>query len=482
MSENENKSMKTKVFANLFWKFAERITAQIVTLVVSIVLARLLMPEDYGAVALIMVFITIANVFVSNGLGNALIQKIDADKVDFSSVFIVNLLISFLIYGILFFTAPYIARFYGMEILCPALRVLAIRIPVAAVNSVQHAYVSREMLFRRFFWSTLFGTVVSGVAGVILAYHGFGIWALVAQYLINTCVDTVVLFFTVDWRPQLLFSWSKTKKLIYYGWKLLASALLDTGYAQLRNLLIGKLYSSSDLAYYNQGDKYPALIVNNINASISSVLFPALSQYQNDKEKVKMMTRRAIQVSSYIMWPLMVGLGVIAEPLVSLILTDKWLPCVPYLRIFCFTYGLWPVHTANIQAINALGRSDLFLRIEVIKKCIGMIALLVSLPFGPIAVAASLIVTGITSTFINSAPNRKLLKYGFREQFEDMLPPLILSAVMGAIVYPIGLLHMSEMIALAIQIIAGIIVYALGSILTKQKGYLFCVDVIKKRK
>ena len=224
------------------------------------------------------------------------------------------------------------------------------------------------MMFRKFFWSTLFGTAVSGIVGIAMAYHGYGVWALVAQYLTNTCTDTLVLWFTVRWRPIPKYSWRRTKSLLAFGWKLLVSSLLDTGYTQLMSLFIGKKYTSADLACYNQGDKYPSVIVTNINASISSVLFPVMSQCQDDPARVKQMTRRAIQVSSYIMWPLMVGLGVVGEPLIRLFLTEKWLPCLPYLRIFCFTYGMWPIHTANLQAMNALGRSDLFLKLEIIKK------------------------------------------------------------------------------------------------------------------
>lgn len=478
----DNKSDKKVIFAGLFWKFSERITAQLVTLIVSIVLARLLTPDDYGAVALILVFITIANVFVSNGFGNALIQKKDADNLDFSSVFFINIGVAIGVYIILFLIAPLIAAFYGMPVLCPALRVLGIRIIVAAINSIQHAYVSRHVLFKRFFWSTLFGTVLSGFVGIYLAYHGFGLWALVAQYLTNTITDTVVLWFTVKWRPELKCSWIRAKILIQYGWKLLASGLIDTGYSQLRNLLIGKIYSSSDLAFYNQGDKYPQLLVININSSIGSVLFPALSKHQDNPERIKYMTRRAIQISSYVMWPIMFGMIVIAEPLIRMILTEKWLPCVPYLQIFCISYGLWPIHTANLQAINAMGRSDLFLKLEIIKKCMGIIALIVSMFISPLAIAFSLIVTGVISTFINAYPNIKLLNYRYREQLKDMMPAFILSFIMAVIVYPLRFLPVGDTVIIGLQIVLGVVVYVLGSILTKQSGFVFILNYLKDRK
>ena len=469
------------VLSGLFWKFGERITAQLVSLLVSIILARLLTPDDYGAVALVMVFITIANVFVSSGFGNALIQKKDADNLDFSSVLYINIAISIFIYLVLFFSAPFIAKFYDMPVLNPVLRVFGIRIPVAAVNSIQHAYVSRNMLFKRFFWSTLFGTVFSGIVGIIMAYKGFGIWALVAQYLTNTCTDTVVLWFTVKWRPILACSFERAKPLIRYGWKLLLSGLLDTGYTQLRSLLIGKIYTSEDLAFYNQGEKYPQILAVNINSSIGSVLFPAMSQFQNDKNMVKEITRRSIQVCSYVLWPMMIGFAVISEPLIKIILTDKWLPCVPFLRIFCFTYGLWPIFTTNLQALNAIGRSDIFLKLEIIKKIFGIIVLVISIPFGTLAIAEGLIVTSIASIFINASPNVKLLEYSFKEQLSDLLSPFILSVIMAVIIFPVSETGLNDIAVISIQIVSGAVIYLVGSIISKQKGFLYILNFLKKK-
>ena len=479
----ENKdNLKSQVVSGLFWKFGERITAQFVSLVVSIILARVLSPEDFGTVSLVMVFITIANVFVSNGFGNALIQKKDANNIDFSSVLYINILVSFAIYFLIFIIAPVIADFYKMPVLCSILRVLGIRIIIASINSIQHAFVSRNMLFKRFFWSTLFGTIISGIVGVSLAYKGAGVWALVAQYLTNTIIDTFVLAFTIKWKPVLAFSWKRSKSLISFGWKLLCAGLMDTTYSQLRNLLIGKIYTPSDLAYYNQGDKYPQVIVVNVNTSIGGVLFPAMSKYQDNREKIKYMTRTAIQVSSYVIWPIMIGMSVVAEPFVKLLLTDKWLPCIPYLRIFCISYGLWPIHTANLQAINALGRSDLFLRLEIIKKSIGIAVLFCTIYFGPLAVAIGLIITGVISTFVNSYPNKGLLNYSYFEQLKDLSAPLVLSILVGACVYPISLIHMSEILIIIFQLVLGIVLYIFGSIISNQKGFTFIRAYLKGMK
>jgi len=476
----EEVARKGKIFSGIFWKFSERISAQLVTFVVSIVLARLLDPSDYGMIALIMVFISIADVFVSSGFGSALIQKKDADNVDFSSVFYFNIVFSMSIYLLLYLIAPYIAKFYSMPMLCPTLRILGIRIIIAAINSVQQAYVSRNMLFKRFFWSTLFATLLSGVVGIILAFLGFGIWALVAQYLTNTVVATIILWFTVRWRPQKAFSIDRMKVMFSYGWKLLCAGLMDTGYNQIRNLVIGKLYSSKDLAYYNYGQQYPNLIVTNVNTSISSVIFPAMAQEQDDKVRVKSMTRRAIKISSYIMWPMMAGLCVVAKPLISLMLTDKWLPCVPYLQIACFTYGFWPIHTANLEAIKAMGRSDLFLKLEIIKKIMGVSILIIVMKHGVMAIALSLILTTVLSSVINALPNQSLLNYRYTEQLKDMLPSMMLALVMGVIIYPIAIIGLGNVVTISLQILAGIVVYVVGSKIFHFESFDYIRLIIKR--
>lgn len=279
----------------------------------------------------------------------------------------------------------------------------------------------------------------------------------------------------------MICSLARVKGLLSYGWKLLISSLLDTGYNQLRSLIIGKIYTSEDLAYYNHGERYPSLIVVNINNSISSVLFPALAKNQNETDRIKEMTRKAIQVSSYIMWPLMVGLGIIAEPMVKMILTDKWIDCVPFIRVFCFSYGLWPIHTANLQAINAMGRSDLYLKLEIIKKLSGLMILFISVPFGPLVIAWGLAVMGILSTFINAMPNVKLLGYSYKEQLRDSLLPFILSLVMALVIYPFNLFGLKNLVVVVLQILSGGILYILLSIITKQSAFYYLLSFFKDK-
>ena len=467
------------VISNFIWRFAERCGAQLVTFIVSIVLARILAPEDYGTIALVTVFTTILQVFVDSGLGTALIQKKNADDLDFSSVFYFNFVVCLVLYAAMFMAAPVIAKFYGDVTLTPIIRVISLTNEISGVKGIQQAYVSKNMLFKRFFFSTIGGTIFSAFIGIGLAKAGYGVWALVAQQLSNATVDTVILWITVRWRPRKNFSWERLKGLLSFGWKLLVSSLLDTCYNNLRNLIIGKMYSPSDLAFYNQGDKFPKLIVTNINTSIDSVLLPTMSSAQDDRERVKNMTRRAIKTSTYVMAPLMMGLAFCATPIVKLVLTDKWLPCVPFLRIFCITYMFWPVHTANLNAINAMGRSDWFLRLEIIKKIMGMAILLSTMWFGVMAMAYSLLLSSVLSQIINSWPNRKLLGYGYLEQVRDFAPGILLAVAMGICVYLIGYISLPTIVTLGIQILAGATFYIGISAILKLEEFEYLLGMIK---
>lgn len=472
----------TNVITNFFWRFLERCGAQGVTFIVSIVLARLLDPTVYGTVALVTIFTTIMQVFVDSGMGNALIQKKDADDLDFSSVFYFNMAMCSVLYLIMFFAAPLIASFYRMPELTAIVRVLSFVVVISGVKNVQQAYVSRHLMFKRFFFSTLGGTIGAAVIGIAMAYLGFGVWALVAQMLFNAAVDTTILWITVKWRPKKMFSFQRLKSLFSYGWKLLASSLIDTVYNDLRQLIIGKKYSSGDLAYYNQGKKFPQLIVTNINTSIDSVLLPTMSKAQDDMAAVRSMTRRAIKTSTFLMMPAMIGLAVCAEPLVQLILTEKWLPCVLFLRIFCITYAFYPIHTANLNAIKAMGRSDLFLKLEIIKKTVGIIAILITMWISVQAMAYSFLVTTILNQIINSWPNKKLLNYSYLEQVKDMMPQILLSLGMGAAIYAVSFLHLSASLTLLIQIPLGVLVYWSGSKIFHVESYTYIIEMVKNFK
>lgn len=469
----DSKYSKTNIITGFFWSYAERCGAQIVTFLVSVVLARLLSPDDYGTIAIVTVFTTILQVFVDSGLGTALVQKKNADEIDFSSVFYFNVLACLVLYAVMFLAAPYIAKFYGDDSLTAIVRVIGLTIIISGVKNIQQAYVSRNMLFKRFFFATLGGTVFSAFVGIGMALRGFGVWALVAQQISNPAIDTLILWITVKWRPRKVFSWKRLQSLLGYGSRLLASSLISTTYNNVRNLIIGKLYSTADLAYYNQGEKFPKLIVGNVNTSIDNVLLPAMSSEQENKKRVKDMTRRAMKVSVYIMAPLMIGMAFCAETIVRLVLTEKWIQCVPYLRIFCITYMFYPIHTANLSAIKAMGRSDLYLKMEICKKVVDIILLLVTMNISVSAMAYSLLASSVWGQIVNSWPNRKLLDYPYRNQLMDILPSILLACCMGGLVAAIPLLGWSDLPTLVVQVLMGAAFYLGGSWLLRMEEFLY---------
>lgn len=472
-------NLKGKVVSGLFWKFAERILAQGVSFIISLVLARLLSPQHYGTVALVVVFINIANVFVSNGLGEALIRKKDADDKDFSTMFYCSVVFAIVLYLILYVSAPGIALFYENVELTNLVRVLALQIPLSAVKTIQHSYVSKKMIFKKFFFSTFGGTVVSGIIGIAMAYKGLGVWAIIAQYLINSVIDMIILFITVPWRPKFIFDFVTAIELLRYGWKLTAASLLNVIYGELRSLLIGKVYSEADLGLYSKGNQFPSLIINNINDSISTVLFPALSTANNEEERLKSMTRRAMQVSAFVIFPMMIGMIAVADNMISVLLTDKWLECVPYLRLCCIFWMFQPIQTANIQALKAIGRSDICLKLEIVKKIIGFALLILSVRFGVFAIVMSNTLLGFISMVLNIEPNRRIIKYGYWEQFKDVSPAFLHSMIMGVLIYFVGMLPYNKVILLILQVIAGICFYIISTWLGKVEGQEYVQNIVK---
>lgn len=470
---------KNKVISSLFWKFFERVGTKIVSLIVSIILARILAPSDYGLISLITIFITISNVFIESGFGTALIQKKDADELDFSTVFYFNVLVSILLYVILFLLAPVIAQFYNNIILIPIIRVLGFSLIISGLKSVQNAYISKNMLFKKLSVSTILGTFLSAVIGIYMAYHEYGVWALVAQQLSSVFVTTLLLWFIVKWRPIRRFSLERLKRLFDFGWKLLCSSILEKVYNELYGLVIGKIYDVESLAFYNKGQQFPALIAENVDGTISSVSLPTLSSYQDNKDKMKNMLRKAITTSSFILFPMMMGLAVVATPVISIVLTDKWLPAVPVLQLLCISYSFMPIHTANLQAINALGRSDIFLKLEIIKKIFGIIILIISIPFGIYAMAVAQIVTAAISSFINAYPNKKLLNYSYKEQCKDIIPAFLITIIMVVVIYPMKFFIKRNFILLVVQIVSGIVVYIILSKVFKLSTFEYVIQMTK---
>lgn len=470
---------KTKIFSSLLWKLMERGGTQGIQLIVMIVLARLLQPEDFGLLVLVGIFVTIAGVLAESGFTTALIQKKDTDEIDFSSVFYINLFVASLLYVFLFFSAPFIATFLEQPQLVVVLRTLSLTLFLGACNSIQNAIIARSLQFKKLFFSSLGAVIVSATVGITLAYANFGVWALVGQQLTQQLLVIVILGFTLKWRPKLLFSIANILKLYSFSWKLSVSVLIDTLYNNLHSILIGKMFSPGLLGFYSRGEQFPSFLVNNINGSIQAVLLPTLASHQDNKPRVKEIVRRSIVTSSFVIFPMMVGLAVIAEPLVSLLLTEKWLPTVPFLQIFCAVYALWPIHTANLQAINALGRSDIFLKLEIVKNLLGLIILGISIQIGVHMMALGILIGGVLSVFINAYPNKELLNYSIQEQLKDLLPSLLLSLVMGIVVYPIQWFEMPAILTIFIQITIGIVLYVALAKSFKLECFTYLVLTIK---
>lgn len=470
---------KRKVITNFIWRFLERVGAQGVAIVVSIVLQNILGPDGFGNIVLIMAITAIMQVLVDSGLGNALIQKKDADHLDFSTVFFFNIFVCVVLYIVMFVSAPYIAGYYKESGLTNPIRVLSFTILISGVKNVQQAYVSKNMIFKKFFFSTIGGTVVAAVIGIGMAINGYGVWAFVAQTVVNTAIDTFILWITVDFRPRLEFSFARLKALFSFGWKLLISALINTGVEKIRVFIIGKRYTFDDLSFYNTGQKYPELLIRNIDTSISSVLLPAMSEEQDNVSRIKTMTRRAIKTSIFFMAPAMLGLAACGNTITRLIYEDDWSPVVPFLVIFCITYVFYPIATANLNAMMAMGRSDLFLKLEIIKKVANLIILLLTYKHGVMAIAYGLIVMEFIGQIVNTWPNKKLIGYSYREQLWDILPTVALAVFMSVCVYGIGFIGFNHIITFILQMIIGMVIYIVGAMLFKFEIFTYMIGIIR---
>ena len=465
----------------LLWKLLERFGVQGVQFILQIILARLLSPEHYGVLAIMIIFTSLANVFIQSGFNTALIQNKDVKEEDFSSVLWVTLGIAGILYAVIFGAAPFIAQFYEMPQLVSPLRVLALMLFPGALNSVQLAKVSREMDFKKVFYSNVGAILVSGIAGIVIALLGGGLWALVAQTMLNVFIASIVMQFTTKLKIYFKVNFIRVKILFAYGWKLLVSGLIDTLYQDLQGLVIGKKYNSATLGFFNRGKQFPQFLMNSINGAVQSVMLPAMSEKQDEKVQLKALMRSSISISAYVVFPLMAGLAGVATPLIKFLLTDTWLPCVPYLQIYCFSFAFYPVHSCNLQAINAIGRSDLFLKLEIIKKSYGLLALIIAVVFfeSPIAIAMTAAITGLIGFFVNAAPNKKLIDYSYFEQVRDILPSFLASIIMCAAVLALGVLNLNVFVTLIIQVFVGVIVYFLISVIFKLKPFLMVVDLLK---
>lgn len=477
-------SANKSITSNLIWKFMERILAQLVSFIVSLILARLLLPEDYGVVSIVMVFIAIADVLVSAGLGSSLIQKKDSDEIDYSSVFYFSIVLSIIMYLILFFSSSFIARFYDKDILKQVLRVLGIKVIISAINSVQQAYVSKRMEFKKFFYATLIGTVISGIVGVVLAYAGFGVWALVAQTLTNSFIDTIVLTFTIKWKPILKFSIRRILRLWSFGWKLLFEGISSTIETQFRSLLIGRVYTVGDLAYYQKGQSLPSLLTSNIASSFYGVLFPAMSNIQDNSENLLELLRKTVRLLSFFLFPLLFGLLITSDTMVAFLFTDRWIGMVPYVQLFCI-YQVFNITISPRQiALQAVGRSDIFLRQNIVPRIIGIVYLILLYKKAIIHVAISILIQIIVCIIYSFISAVRINQYKVIDQFRDFMAPLFFCIIMVIGVYLVKyicIVHIhNNLLSLLIQIGIGITIYILLNLIFNPICYSEAKQYLKK--
>ena len=476
----ENKNLRNSVLGSFFWKFCERFLNQGITFITSLILARLLTPEDYGTIALVMVFLNLASVFIHSGFSTALIQKKDADETDYSTIFYCSFACSLLIYGVLFLAAPLIADFYSTPSLTAILRIFALNIPMSVFQSVQSAYISKHLLFRKVFFASAANAVISGIVGVGLAFAGFGVWALVYQSLAGTLSTTIIYLFLVPWRPKLAFSKSSAKGMMRYGSRVLAADLSGTFFAEVRSLIIGRVYSSADLAYYNKGQQVPQLLTNNLSSALVSVMFPTFANHCEDLHQVKAMAKRSIRMLSYIMIPCMFGLAAVMKPLILLLFTEKWAQTVPFgqiLSIGCFIKLLSDI---TIQILKAIGRSDVVLGLEVKKKPVYVLLLIVGVNISVLGLALAMLVYDIYAVVVNMYQLHKYISYSLWEQFRDMLAALLLSTVMAVLVLLIPSFS-SLILTLTVKVLAGAVIYLAGSVIFRLETFGYLKNLLLER-
>lgn len=460
-----------KVAKGATWVTLGTLVGQSVHFVVGMVLARLLTPADYGTVALLSIFFAVAGSLASCGFGNALVQKKDAGDLEFNSVFYSSLAMSLIVYAILFFAAPYIARFYRTPVLCAVTRVSAIQFMLSAVNSIQSAEISRKLWFDKGFKIRLVTCLVSAVFGVWFAYLGWGVWALVWASLLTSVSGIVASWTIVAWRPKLMFSFTAVKGLFSYGWKLSLSGLIHNIYMNLYGFLVGRIYTPADLAYVNKGRHMPQLLMSTIDGTILRVSFPALARLQDDTVRFRDAMRRMLRCSTFLVFPLLAGLCLCARPIILLLYGSQWEPSIPYVMVACFSFSLLPFNSINTCAISARGRSDVFLLLEIIKKGTGLVLMLLSIRHGVMAFMMTMaFVASPFAVFVNTFANGRLMKYNLLMQLQDIAPAALLCAAMSAAVLGVQFaarpllallpgVHAAMALEIVISAIVGVVCY-----------------------
>lgn len=476
-------SLKEKTVKGFVWSSIDRFSGQAIQFVFSILIARLLTPEDYGVIAMLGVFLAVSQTFIDSGFGTALIRKIDRTEVDFSTVFYFNIIVAIVFYLILFFLAPVIAGFYHTPLLEPVTKVISLSLIISSLSGIHNSKLSIAIDFKTKAKASILSALITGLVGLWMAYAGYGVWALVVQNLCLRVIWTFMMWIFVKWRPQLVFSWESFKELFSFGSKLLASGLLDTIYNNLYTIVIGKVFSPTILGVYSKANSLAQFPSFNITSVVQTVSFPVLSTIQNEEERLADVYKRLLKLSAFIVFPLMVGLSAVADSFIRIILTDKWVETIPILQIICFSMMWYPINSINLNVLQVKGRSDYFLKLEVIKKVQGVLFLCLTVPMGIIPMCFGNIINTLLNLIWNTYYTKKLINYGFLEQMKDLLPILIHSLVMGGIVVLIVNYMMTIWLKLIVGVLCGMIYYILGAYIMKFPEMNELLSILKlKRK
>lgn len=475
-------SLKNKTVKGVIWNGVGKFSVQGVSFLLSLVMARLLTPDEYGILGMLGIFIAVASTFVDSGFSTALIRKLDRTRIDFSTMFYFNIVVGIVGFLAISLISPWIASFFNEPILKPLAKVVALSIVIGSLTGVQNAQYAINMDFKTPAKANLISTVLSGIFGIVLAYNGFGVWSLAWQNIARAALNSALLWFYSSWRPAWEFSWTSWKSMWGFGYKLLLSGLLDTVYNNIYTLVIGKVFSARDLGNYSRARHFAELPSASLNTILSSVAFPMLCSIQNDDERLARVYRQYLRLVVFIVFPLMVGLSAVAKPLIVTLLTDKWSDAVILLHIVCFAMMWYPVHAINLSLLQVKGRSDLFLRLEIIKKCIGVAMLCITVPMGVLAMVVGSVFTSLICLAVNTYYTGKLINVGYWLQMKDILPILLLSLFMGGCVYLLTIFVSGYLLQLILGILLGGVVYIGLAYLFRMPELTEVLALLKRRK
>lgn len=475
-------SLKSKTVKGVMWSSIDRFTTQGISFVFSMLIARMLLPSDYGVIGMLSIFMAVSQCFINSGFGTALVRKNDRTEEDFCTVFYFNIVVACICYALLFLASPYIARFYNLPLLESVTKVWGLNLIISSFAGIQNAQLTIAINFKSRAKISVITTLFTGIIGLWLASHGYGVWALVFQTLSSNILRTILLWSIVRWMPKLIFSWQSFKELFSFGSKLLASGLLETIYNNIYTLVIGKCFSASSLGVYSRADNLAQYPSSNITYVLQSVTFPVLSTIQDDEARLSDAYKRFIRLSAFVVFPLMVGLAAVSDPFIRIVLTDKWEATIPFLQIICFALMWYPIHAINLNLLQVKGRSDYFLKLEVIKKILGVAILCVTIPLGLTAMCYGRVFSSVVCLGINTYYTDKIIGYGFTKQMRDLLPILIHTLVMGAIVFVIVCCLSSLWLQLIVGTLAGMVYYLIGAYLMKFDELNELLRLLKRNK